>query len=773
MADVSGRLAAALADRYEIVREIGRGGMATVYLAGDLKHHRQVALKVLRPELSATIGVDRFVREIEIAAGFTHPHILPVFDSGEADGLLYYVMPYVEGESLRERLAREGKLPVEEVIRLTGQIASALAHAHDRGYVHRDIKPENILLADDQAILADFGIARAFAAVGAERLTSTGLAIGTPAYMSPEQALASDGVDARTDVYALGCVVFEMVTGRPPYQGATPQATLAQHLAGKAPTLRTIEPAAPLFLERAVARALAPDPEARFSSARDFADAVTTGTVVARPGLRRWRRLATRAALGAVAFGGLAWATAAFLREPDIRRLAVLPLASLTADTAERYLVDGVHEALIGELGRLGLTVISRTSMMRYQGTDKPIRQIASELGVDGVIEGSFFRAGDSLEIAARLYHGTNERELWSGRYDGSLPDVVAMYRGFARAIADRVHLALSPEREARLATTAPVNPRVYEAYLRGMYLLTKPDGEDPEQALSFFEQAVAENPADPLAYTGLAFAYITLGHGPAPPSDALPRARAAAERAVRLDSTLAEAWAVRAEVKLYYEWDWKGAEQAFKRALALNPNLAGTWYHYSWFLVLHGRLEEALVAHRRAAELDPLTPLNTVWIPGLYLFAGEPERALTEARAMLERYPDHPIVLYVLGTAASVLGRHQEAVAAHEKMAAGSRFWLFRLGWTYARAGRTEDARRVLAELEAMPDGPWRAFGLAEVQAGLGNRDEAFRWLNYEPHHAWLAWSGGNHALRSIMDDPRFDTLMARIGVGTRLARR
>ena len=307
MTDQLDRLKQALADRYSIERELGSGGMATVYLAEDLKHHRQVAIKVLRPELAASLGVERFVREIEIAAKLTHPHILPLFDSGEADGFLYYVMPFIEGESLRERLDHEGKLDIKEAIRLTDQVASALSHAHERGLVHRDIKPENILLAGDQAIVADFGIARAVQVAGGERLTGTGLAIGTPAYMSPEQAVGDKDIDPRSDVYALGCVVHEMVSGQAPFEGATPQELLAKHAVDTVPSLRTRDPTIPLFLERAVARALAKDPADRFQSASAFADTLTSEMVVARVGRRRWPRR-VMAGAGAAVVLVAAWA---------------------------------------------------------------------------------------------------------------------------------------------------------------------------------------------------------------------------------------------------------------------------------------------------------------------------------------------------------------------------------------------------------------------------------------------------------------------------------
>ena len=766
MPDVPNGLRTELADRYDVERELGSGGMATVYLAEDLKHSRKVAIKVLRPELAAAIGVDRFVREIEIAAHLTHPHILPLFDSGEAGGLLYYVMPYVEGESLRDRLTREGKLPVATAVRLTDQIASALTHAHQAGIVHRDIKPENILLVGDQAIVADFGIARAVQAAGVTALTGTGFVIGTPAYMSPEQALGSADVDATTDVYALGCMLYEMVAGQPPFTGATPQALLAQHAMGTLPSLSSTDASIPAFLERAVERAMAKEPADRFPSASSFADVLTTGTMVAPMRHRRWRDRAAAIAAGLVVMAAVAWGLTSILAGPAPRRLAVLPLTNLTSDPGQQYLVLGVHEALISELAQLGITMIARNTMLKYENSTKSVREIAEELGVDGVIEGSVYRERDSLEVSARLYAGEDESEVWSGSYNGDLPNVVALYRRFARAIASQIKLSLSPETEARLDRATPVNPAVYEAYLKGMYHLDRATPEDIQQALGYFNEALEQNPADPLAYTGVAFAYITLGHGPNPPPDAWPRARAAAERAVRLDSTLADAWAALADVKTYYEWDWAGAEQAFERANQLNPSLPMNHYHHAWYLALFGRADEAIAEHERARELDPLTPMFSVWIPGLYMFLGQPEQALAAARENIEQYPDHPIALLVLGTSAAALGKYDEAIAAHEKMASLNPFLKGALGQTYALSGRTDDALRILREIEAKPATSWRAYVLANLYTALGEKDKAIQSLLYEPPHAFLAWSGVNPHVKPLRDDPRFQALLRRMNL-------
>jgi serine/threonine-protein kinase len=727
-----------------------------------------VAVKVLRPELAAGLGAERFVREIEISARLTHPHILPLFDSGEADGFLYYVMPYVEGESLRDRLARDGKVPEEEAIRITDQVASALAYAHERGVIHRDIKPGNILLTGDQAIVADFGIARAVAAASTEGLTGTGLAVGTPTYMSPEQALGGEAVDARTDVYALGCVVYEMVSGKLPFKGTGPQALLAKQMADRGPSLRKADPGIPVFLDRAVSRAMATDPGERFETASAFAEALNTGTIVRRVRSRSRRQRTLIGAAAAVVLA-IAWGVSQMIGGQTMDRIAVLPLMDLTNDPEQAHLVSGVHEALIAELGRLGLSMISRASMAGYRETDKGISEIARELNVDGVIEGSFFRERDSLEIVARLYD-RGDREVWAGTFDGVLPNIVAMYRGFARAIAGQIRLALDPGDEARLNEEAPVNPAVYEAYLRGMHALHNATTEEEfDSATAYFQQAVDQNPGDALAWAGLADCYVTLGHdlGVSDP-DLWSNARAAAERAIRLDPNSAEGYAALADYQSYWGRDWEAAEQAFRRANELNPSLAWNHYHYAWYLALFGRVEEAVAEHEKAKALDPLTSYHTTWLPGIYWFSGDFERAYEEAQALVEGpYSDDLIANMVLGKSAAYLGRFDEAMAVWEELVPRYEGFGVLLGETYALAGRREEALQVAREVEAQPvSGIVDGEGLFCLYAALGNREEALRWLEYEPPSFSLPWVWALPQGETLRDDPRYRAVFRRMNL-------
>ncbi len=745
----------ALSRKYELEDVLGEGGMGTVYLARDLKHDRRVAIKTIHPDRTTQEVRKRFDREIQITAHLQHPHILPLYDSGMAGETLYYVMPYVEGESLGDRIDREGTLPQDEVVQIGRHVAAALEYAHRHDVVHRDIKPGNILLTSDQAVVADFGISKAVGESAGATLTRSGALVGTPAYMAPEQFEGE--TTGRSDIYALGAVLYEALTGRRWFPGTAPdQADWSGVSSG---------------LRSALSRALDPAPEARWEDAGAFGRALAGEPSWAGAS---WQKagIASLLVLASVAVGLTVWNPLSDPGQADglprIASLAVLPFDNLTGDPQEEYFVAGMHDALIGQLAQIGaLRVISRRSVMQYRDNEASVPEIARELDIDGVVEASVVRAGDSVRFQVQLIAARpEERSLWSEAYDRDVSNVYELHSEVARAIAREAGVPLTIDEETRLAGTRPVNRETYEAYLKGMFYLSKSTPEEFERGLTYLHEAVEKDPGDPRAYAGLALGYATLGHGPAPPLDVWSRARAAELRAIQLDPTLAEAHAALADVKLYYEWDWAGAEEAFRRANELNPNLAMNHYHYAWYLALFGRLDEAIEQHTLARELDPFRPLHSVWLGHLYNFIGQYDEAASEALAALEHFPDHAVGLLVLGIAYANKGMYEDAIALHEKVVTINSSWKWALGRTYADAGREEDAQRILAELEEEEVTPWNALGLAIVNSALGEYDEAYRWLAYEPPHAWLPWTTIDPLLTVPRDDPRFSDLLRRLNL-------
>jgi serine/threonine-protein kinase len=425
MADLLDRLRASLSDRYSFDREIGRGGMATVYLAQDLKHNRAVAIKVLHPYLAVNLGPERFLREIQIAAQLQHPHIVPLYDSGQAGDLLYYVMPYVEGESLRQRLEREPQLPIDDVLHLGRAVATALDYAHRHQVVHRDIKPENVMLHEGEAMVTDFGIAKAVTAAASDNLTQTGATVGTPAYMSPEQASGVVDLDGRSDVYSLGCVIFEMVTGRTPFVGPTAQAIIAQCFTNSPPPLRDSRARVPEWLEQVVAKALAKEPAGRFATAAEFAQ-----------GLR---------IPGATTPPGATAATPAPQAATVVKSIAVLPFVNMSADPENEYFTDGIAEEIINALSKVqALRVASRTSAFAFKGKNQDIRKVGEQLNVSTVLEGSVRKAGTKLRVTAQLVNVADGYHLWSERYDRELQDVFAIQDEIAENIVKALRVVLS-----------------------------------------------------------------------------------------------------------------------------------------------------------------------------------------------------------------------------------------------------------------------------------------------------------------------------------------
>ena len=734
-----------LAGRYVIERELGRGGMATVYLAEDVKHHRQVAIKVLRAELALAIGPDRFLREIEIAAHLNHPHILTLYDSGEVTtGLqtsLFYVMPYVGGESLRQKLQREQQLPIDAALTIARQVASALEHAHARNVIHRDIKPENILLFEGEAMVADFGIALALSPEPGGRLTETGVSVGTSEYMSPEQAMGERVLDARSDVYSLACVLYEMLAGEPPFTGRTALAVLAKRLTDAAPPVRRLRETVPAGVEQALMKALASVPADRYASAAAFADALV------KPAATRSRP----------------------------RSVAVLPFVNLSADPENEYFADGITEDVIAHLSKIReLTVLSRTSVLPYRKRELSLREIGAKLQVATLLEGSVRRAGERVRIVAQLIDATTEQHLWAETYDRHLTDIFAIQTDVALHIAAALKAELTPDETTHIRREPTDDVEAYQLYLLGKHCLKRWTREGIDQGIRHFEQAVAKDPHYALAYTALANAYtwlgLGLGAGALEPEEAFRRARTAATRALELDGDLAEAHSVLAFLKFVCDYDWTGAEQGFRRAIELNPNSASTYDSYGMMLSVLERYDEAIAMQRRAHELDPLT--YRIDIATTLLRAGRIEEALQIATQVTDLDPHFATARATLGWAYLQSGMPEQGLAELERavsLSPDSTLFRAQLGLALALTGRVTEARQVLRTLEELSRERYVSpYYFAYVYTGLGEQETAIDWLvrAYEERAGGVYGIKGSFLFASLRSHPRFEALLKKMNL-------
>jgi len=770
-------LVAALRRRYTIQHELGRGGAAFVFLAHDLKHERSVAIKVLRPEIAVLLGVERFLREIRFAARLQHPHIMPLFDSGEAGGSLYYVMPYVPGQSLRRRLAREGQLPLDEALRITRDVCDALSHAHGQDIVHRDIKSENILLDASHALVADFGLARAIAAAGGEKLSESGMTVGTPAYMSPEQAGAEPRIDGRSDVYSLGCVLYEMLAGAPPFTGPSAQALLARHALDPVPPLRTVRRSLPEHVEQAVMKALEKVPADRFASAAALAATLTTPTRAVRGRPFRSKRLATLIA-GIVILlgtGALLVARTRSANVPGIRRIALLPLSNLTRDSTQDVFVDGMHAALIEELARIeALTVISRSSVLRYRGAERPpLPQIARRLGVDGLVDGSVVRTKDSVRVALELIEGRTDRHLWAGTYVRDLHDVLRLQREVATAIATQIRSALTPAERSRLASAPQVDPDVYTLALKGGYACLLWTEEGFRRGLQWLRQAVDRDPTYAPAYVGLARCYSDQSFfGYTPPSDANPPAKAAIARALELDSTSGEAHAMLGWLHFVADLDFDAPDHEFRRALELSPGNAQIRSDYGDYLTLTGRFDDAIAQKRQAVALDPLSANTSVGLGWAYFKARRYDESIDQLNRALDLEPGHRFAHMELAWNYSQKEMHKAAVAHCDSSLAQGRdpVILQSCGWIYGRAGYRSQALEMLRQLAVMSQRRRLSpFYPAVVYIGLGDRDRALELLRQAARERSqdLVFLKVDPWVDPLRSDPRFQALQRELGIG------
>ncbi len=658
-------LSQALAGRYRIDREAGSGGMATVYAARDLRHERDVAIKVLRPELAAAIGADRFLAEIRTTAQLHHPLIVPLYDSGDAGGFLYYVMPFVEGESLRARLEEKGKLPVDEAVRIAREVADALAFAHAQGVVHRDIKPDNILLQSGHALVMDFGIARALGGTDATRLTIGGHLVGTPAYMSPEQASGDEEVDHRSDQYGLASMLFEMLAGEPPFTGSLEAVLLARFTRG-APRVSSRRDTVPFALDAALRRALSRRPDERFDTIGAFAAA-------------------------------LAPDPEAMPAAPDTS-LAVLPFRNMSADPENEYFSDGITEEIMNVLSRVdGLRVAARTSTFAFKERREDLREIADRLNVGTILEGSVRKSGDRIRITVQLTDARSGYQLWSERYDRELTDVFAVQDEIAGAVAERLRVTLSGDGAPRGRSRA-ANAEAYDLYLKGRVLLWR-RGRSLLEAIPVFEKALELEPDNAEATALLSSAFRLLAvYGLRSPADVMPVARETVRKALALDPDLPDAYTTQAAVALAWDYNEEEAFRAWTRALELDPrHTQARCERASWGISFQaGRFDEGIAEIRKALADDPLNS----WAAGMLSInlaaAGKLPEAVDTAHHAAELDSDSFLARWILIQSLNWAGRHEEALSLVEPV--------------LLMSGRN----------------PWALAPVAVARGGLGDRDGA-----------------------------------------------
>ena len=783
------RLEAALADRYAFERELGRGGMAKVWLVHDLRHDRPVAFKLMRPELADTLGPERFLREIRLCARLQHPHILAVLDSGIVEqgsagaDLLWFTMPYVEGETLRGRIARDGQLPVADALRIAREVADGLSYAHQHGVIHRDIKPENILLSSHHALIADFGIARALAADEAreDRLTETGMSLGTPHYMSPEQSAGERTLDARSDIYSLGCVLYEMLAGEPPFTGPNQQAILAKRLTGPAPhvaTLREIPPS----VDSAVARALARVPGDRFATAADFAAALETPTGPAAmppPSRAAPRGLPARALVLAAGVATLILAAWLVLGRgagggAPAASAAVLPFVDMSPAKDQEYFSDGLTEELITSLSQVeGLRVAARTSSFQFKGGSADVREVGRKLDVGAVLEGSVRKSGNRMRIAAQLVSAADGYQLWSQAYDRELTDVFAVQEEIARAIVQALRVELAVGEGTALSQTPTRDLEAYDLYLKGRFAWNQRTAAAMNEAVKYLEQAVARDSGFARAWAGLADAYILqIPYAGAPRDETWRKGRAAALHALALDSTLAEAHTSLAYGTMTYGWDWAAAEASFRKAIAANPAYATAHHWYADFLAGRGRLDESAREMERAHELDPLSRIIGIELGWIYYQMRRNDEAEAQIRRTLALDPNYPHGSLNLGLVFIAEGRYPEAVKAlRQAIELGGDYDLqyAALVQAYVGAGDRAAALKLMDELrERAKRGEFGAFTLAVAYAGLGETDRGIAELHraIDERDNFMPEIFFDPLLDPLRKDPRFRKVEERMGV-------
>jgi serine/threonine-protein kinase len=724
MSDFQLRLAEGLSGRYAIGREIGEGRFAVVYLAEDRKHHRPLAVKVLRPELASGIASTRFQREISIVASLHHPHILPLFDSGEEDGLIYFTMPFVEGETLRQRLVHHSVLALPDAIRIATQVASALSYAHARGIIHRDIKPENILGAQGVPQLADFGIARALEA-SADRVTATGLAIGTPAYMSPEQGQANGIVDERSDLYSLACVLYEMLVGEPPYTGRTAQGIIHRHALSPIPSIRVARPTVPERLEQVVVTALAKLPADRQANLAEFAAELAEIDVEMR---------ARGGSISSVAARSVAGSGRKATR--DRRGILVLPFLHLGPAAESDYVGPGLTDEIITSLSGLeGLRVISHTSALQLKGTSKGPRELGKELNVSFVLEGSVRRADDTIRVGVRLVAADSEELVWGHSYEGRLANLFELEKTISRGVVEALSVQLSSNERKRLSEHRISDTRAFEYYLRARQEVYSFTAQGLDRALGYLKRAAEESKDNIALWAAMGYVYwqyVNAGISADPAY--FQKARECADKIVEIDPESPEARRLLGLIEIHVKGDPQVAVDHLKAALDVNPNDPDALFWLSLIYGLVGRPSSGYALAIRLLDIDPLTPLHHV-VPGfLDVLDGDPQRALPWLLRAHQLEPANPITSIAYGQALAMSGQNVgacEVLEGIERHVPDSFFASLGRAFSQAVQHRPVDAESAITPdvIENARHDLQYSWTLSQIYAMLGKLDEAYGW--------------------------------------------
>ncbi|MCI0443060.1 protein kinase [bacterium] len=788
--DLTGRVLS----HYRIIKQLGAGGMGEVYLAKDTQLDRTIALKILPAEVAFDQErMHGFVREAKAASAIDHPNIVQVYEISQAEGVNFIAMQYVEGHTLRDKM-NDHSLQTDEILQTAIQMTDAMAEAHARGIIHRDLKPANIMISNKGYVkLLDFGLARIEKIPELDELsqvqtwtkTEPGTIAGTIAYMSPEQALGKK-IDHRTDIFSIGVVLYEMSTGRRPFFGNNPTETIDKIVHSQPESITRLNYSVPQELERIIRKCMEKDPGRRYQSVSDILidlknlqrDLNSSKIKFQAPDsgvVSRKRNIGLAIALLLVAtMAGL------ILRERflvtgnriHIKSIAVLPLENLPRNPNEEYFADGMTEALITDLAKIGsLKVISRTSVMRYKGINKPMREIAEELNVDALVEGSVFRAENQIRITAQLIDAETDEHIWAESYEGDATNILKLQREVASAIARQIKVQLTPEEKHRLGETTAINLQAYEAYLKGQFYRAKSSEEGFNTAIDYFQKAIELEPQYPASYAGLAAVYGMIGnYGFRPPKNVYPKAKEIAQKALKVDPNLAETHNVLGYINANFDWDWLGAETEFKRAIELNPNLAVAYDSYSYFLLVQNRIDESFIMRKKALELDPISLSINTNMGSSLRSAGRLDESVIQLRKTIQMDPNFYRAYVWLGQTYDVQGKHQAAINESEKARALSKetpYVLSALGYVYARAGRKEDALEMLKKLTDLSSRRYVSpYDIALVYAGLGDKDEAFSWLEkaYQERATWLIVLNYDQQWDPLRNDDRFSNLLHRM---------